>query len=384
MLAALLSLVSCGDQAAIPKTGGAGRSRRELLVRCMPEAMADGVVKVAVVHNSAAEDHTRQFLEGCVSEGRSLGFTVDTFITEGDNERCRELFGKIAAADYDGLILSQGSGDFPWASLKPLAERGMKVVAFDAFPVKNGEPPGAMAPGVTSTSRDDEQLARISLEAILNHFEGKRPVRLIRAGAGPGIPLLDRRQAVYDELVREGKIEELALVSPQSFAFSRGGIRDALAAALPRFPEGAVDAIWAPSDEFARGCADALAEAGRRDIKLVSIDTSSDDMSLMLDNAGVWLSTATVDSGLIGTVTMRILAAKFAGEATPETYRFEAQLVETAGLDQGLNMANMVRAVRGREPGLFDGYSWMAELKAAGGPFPRLPPEELSPGRRQR
>jgi simple sugar transport system substrate-binding protein len=348
----------------------------------MPEAMADDVVKVAVVRNFAAGDHTRQFLEDCVFEGRSLGFTVDTFITEGDNERCRALIGKIAAADYDGLILSQGSGDFPWASLNPLVGRGMKVVAFDAFPLKNGEPRGEMAPGITCTFQDDEQLARISLEAILSHFAGKRPVRLIRAGAGPGVPLLDRRQAVYDELVREGKIEELALVRPQSFAFSRGGIREALAAALPRFPEGVVDAIWAPSDEFARGCADALAEAGRRDIKLVSIDTSSEAMSLMLDNTGVWLCSTTVDSGLIGTVTMRILAAKFAGEATPETYRFDAQLVESAGLAEGLNMEHIARVLldRGREPGLFDGYSWMAELKAAGGLFPRLPPERLNAG----
>lgn len=47
--------------------------------------------KVAVVRNLAAGDHTQQFLDGCVSEGKALGFTVDTFVTDGDDARTQEV-----------------------------------------------------------------------------------------------------------------------------------------------------------------------------------------------------------------------------------------------------------------------------------------------------
>jgi simple sugar transport system substrate-binding protein len=329
--------------------------------------MEDGVVKVAIVRNLAVGDHTRQFLESCVSEGRAMGFTVDTFITGGDDERCRELIARIAEADYDGLILSNG-GAFTYDALKPLADRGIKAVTFDALPYKNG----VIAPGVTSTAQDDAKLAEISLEAILSRFGKERPPRIIRVWFGPGIPPLDRRLEVYSRFLREGKIEELALVGPPDFAFSRTGTREALAAVLPLFPPGSVDALWAPYDEFAKGCADALEAASRKDIKLISIDISNDDIRLMQDHGDLWLCTAAVDPGLIGAVNMRILAAKFAGETAPESYSFEGRLVETAGLNRGVNMANMALTVPGwkdaKDP--FGSYPWMEELKRAGGKYP--------------
>ncbi|MDR2482617.1 MAG: hypothetical protein LBD08_03185, partial [Treponema sp.] len=65
---------------------------------------------------------------------------------------------------------------------------------------------------------------------------------------------------------------------------------------------------------------------------------------------------------------MRILAAKFAGEPTPDMYNFEAQLVETSSLSRQINMGNIAEVVPGwgQKQGLFDHYPWMAEIKAAG------------------
>jgi simple sugar transport system substrate-binding protein len=340
----------------------------------MGDAMADGVVKIAIVRSLAVGDHTRQFLDACVSEGRSMGFMVDTFIVEGD-EYCRELITRISEADYDGLILSHGSADFTYPALKPVLDRGIKVVTFDALPYENGDPNNGILPGVTSTSQDDRKLARLSLEALISH-SGERPAKVIRAWAGPGIPPLDERLLVYDEFVREGKIEELALITPKDFAFSRIGIRDALAVILPHFPEGTVDAVWAPYDEFAKGALDALNEAGRGDIKLISIDISNDDIKLMMAYPSVWVCTAAVDPGLIGTVNMRLLAAKLAGEIVPDTYIFDAQIVETSSLNHAINMANMALMIPGwgQAENLFDNYPWMAELKTAETRYLRLPP----------
>lgn len=368
-LMVITTAVSCGPGTA--SSGGESLTGEAILAHRMPAAMADGIIKAAVVCGLTMGDSTQQFLEGCVAEGRALGFTVDTFSFGGDNERCREIISRIAAADYDGLILSSVGAEFSQDILKPVLERGIKVVAFDAAPQ------GEMPSEVTSTVQDDEKLAELSLEALLSLCE-KRPARVIRAWTGPGIPLLDRRQRVYDRFVGEGRIEELALVRPRitgqgipasaDLTYARSEIREALAAVLPKFPPGTVDAVWASCDEFAKGCVDALEDGRRRDIKVVSIDISNSDIALMLEYTDQWVAAAAVDTKLSGRVNMRLLAAKFAGEPTPETYIFEARLVETSRLNRDTNMANIAEAVPGWESGqgLFDSYPWMAELKAAG------------------
>jgi simple sugar transport system substrate-binding protein len=399
---ALIFLASCGikrdDAEALSSASWQRRiTVQRLFQQYMPQAAADGVIKTAIVRNLSISDHARQFLEACVSEGRSMGFTVDTFVTNGNNERCRNLMAKIALADYDGIILSQGSLEFTAAALQPVIEKGIKIVTFDALPYNNGDPNGGILPGLTSTAQDDQRLAQISLDALIAYANGvhcvnpvtkkvnnsqdsvtslesqvnggARPARVIRVWFGPGIPPLDARQKVYDEYVRLGKIEEAAVICPRDFVFAAEGARESLAAMLPRIPEGSVDAIWAPYDEFARGCMDALNTAGRKDIRLVSVDISNDDIKMMLDNAAVWLCTAAADPALAGLVNMRILAAKLAGEPTPDTYTFPVRLVETAQLTRMVNMSNITLAINGWESdaGIFDQYSWMDELKAARG-----------------
>jgi simple sugar transport system substrate-binding protein len=380
VFAAMLALTvlsgSCGgrETGAVPGAVDALSSAirdenllRELQKKYLGNAAADGMVKTAIIRNLSVGDHTRQFLEGCVSEGRSMGFVVDTFVTGGDDERCRELIAQIAGADYDGIILSNGGAATAYDALKPAADRGIRVVTFDALPYKDGDPRSGVLPGVTATFQDDEKLAEISLGALLERFP-RRPVRVIRVWYGPGIPPLDRRKAVFDAYVRAGKIEECAVVSPRDFVYARNGVTEALPAVLSRFPPGTADALWAPYDEFAKGCADVLYNERRRDIQLFSIDISNDDIKMMLDHGDIWRGAAAADPALIGTVNMRLLAAKFAGESTPDTYNFDAVMVETEGLDRSVTMENIARAVPGwpSPAGLFDGYPWMAELKAAG------------------
>jgi simple sugar transport system substrate-binding protein len=335
-----------------------------------PDQAADGAIKVAVVRNLAAGDHTQQFLEGAVSEGEALGFVVDTFVTDSDNVKCQEVLAQVIQKDYDGIILSHGQAGFTYDSLKPAVDKGIKVVTFDSVPYKDGDPNGELLWGVTSTAQEDADLARLSLDSLVSYFDaGKQPIRVIRAWVGPGFPPMDRRQVIYEEYIRAGKITEAALVGPVDYANMRGGTQDALAAILPRFPAGTVDAIWGAYDELAKGCLQALDEAGRTDIKLFAIDISNDDINLMTSYPDVWISTAAVDPKLIGIADLRILAAKFAGESTPDTYNLGAQGVNTRDLSAGINMANIASVAPnwGQEKGVFDSYAWLAELKAAAG-----------------
>jgi simple sugar transport system substrate-binding protein len=338
------------------------------LTKYMPTQMRDGAVKVAVVRNLNAGDHTQQFLEGCVSEGQALGFIVDTFITDGDNEKTINTLAQVIQKDYDGIILSHGEAGYTYDSLKPAIDKGIKVVTFDSIPYLNGDPNGTILTGVTSTAQEDAKLAELSLASIVENFPAsKQPLKVIRAWMGPGIPPLDRRQVIYDRYVKEGKIVEVALVGPVNAADPRGGTHEALAAILPRFAPGTVDAIWGSYDELAKGCLQALDDAGRKDIKLMSIDISNDDINLMLSHPDVWVSTAAVDPKLIGIADMRLLAAKFVGEKTPDTFNLDAQSVKTTQLNSTITMPNLVTVVNGwgQEKGVWDTFAWLKEIKAA-------------------
>jgi simple sugar transport system substrate-binding protein len=124
-----------------------------------------------------------------------------------------------------------------------------------------------------------------------------------------------------------------------------------------------VDAIWGSWDEMAKGAYTALKDAGRTDVKLISIDVSNQDMNLMREPGSVWLSTAAVDPRLIGIVDMRLLAMVFAGEETPANYDLEARLVKQSDLKPDTNMSTLKDVIEGW--GVSDAFHqpWMDTLR---------------------
>jgi simple sugar transport system substrate-binding protein len=377
----VLTLAACNRNGKMEADSVSGATARKgqpvpvLLKQFMPEAMKDGMVKIAVLVNLNQGDISQQFIEGCVSEGRAMGFSVDAFVSGGDERRCREIAKGIATAPYDGVIFSNGFAsaqfdgshngavDFSYDLLKPIADNGAQIVTFEALPYHDAQ----SIKGLITTFQDDYRLARLSLETLLSLVSGRegRPLRVIRVGCDPGITFLDRRAWEFEQMVEKGMVEEAAFVKLDSMENPHGAAWEALAAVLPRFPPGSVDALWVPWDEFAGGCAEALAAAGRQDVKMVSIGISNDDLRLMQRHAKLWLANTAVDPKLAGTVNMRLLAARLAGETVQDTFSFDPQLVRTADLNHAVNMANIATLVPNWEEGkgLFDQYYWMIELK---------------------
>lgn len=243
--------------------------------------------KVAVVRNLAAGDHTQQFLDGCVSEGKALGFTVDTFVTDGDDARTQEVTAQCIQKGYDGLIISHAQLSYAYNMLKPAIDKGIKVVTFDSMPLKDGDAKGQLLQGVTSTAQDDSALASLSLGFMMEEFEkngGKYPIKVLKTFMGPGIPPLDRRNIVYTKLEQEGKIKTVEVIAPSDTANVRGDMTNKTAAILPKYSKGSVDAIWGCYDELAKGVLQSLNDAKRTDIPMYTIDISNDDIQLMLKN----------------------------------------------------------------------------------------------------
>jgi len=353
---------------------------RFLLEKVMPEAMADGMVKIALLVNGRDGSNTWQFIEAAVSEGRSMGFTVDAFAVdaETDRERFMELAAGIANADYDGLIFVNGDMGFTYDILRPIADNGARIVTFEALPFRDGR----SIPGLVATFQDDYSLARLSLETLVSYVrhEDDRPPRVVRLVSPPGITFLDRHDWEFNEFVRMGRILEAGRIELHGLENPRIAAWEAVLAALPYFPPGSVDAIWVPWNEFAIGAAEALSQAGRYDIRKFSTGICNESLRHMQRHRRIWLASTAVDHRLAGTVTMRILAAVLAGETLNDTFHFSPQLVRTSDLNRAVNVSNLPMMLPNWNDGggLFDHYQWMLDLKAAETRFLRISPAEVT------
>ncbi len=353
---------AAATEAPAAATEAPAAAATEAPAACAPDAPAALVglaepLKIAVIRNLPSDDHTKQFLDGARKMGESLGFVVDTFIADNDDAKFQELVAQAIEKGYDGLIISHGKKDYSYDMLKPAVDKGIKVVTFDTVIEKDGQ-----TLPITTTFQDDFELARLSLGEIAALKTDGTPARVIKLWWGPGVPPLDRRETIYQEFLKDGKIETLETVGPTNFQDVQGDIAAKVGALLAKYPEGTVDAIWGSWDEMAKGAYTALKEAGRTDIKLISIDISNQDMNLMREEGSVWLSTAAVDPALIGMVDMRLLAKAFAGEELPANYDLEAKLVKASQLKPDTNMLNLGEVIEGW--GKSDAFlePWMEQL----------------------
>lgn len=275
-----------------------------------------GRVRIAVIRNLGADEHTAQFLAGAKEEGESLGFIVDTFTTNGENARFEDTFNQVLLGDYHGIIVSHGQSNAEPLIRQALAN-GIKVVTFDT---------DGTIEGVTSTAQDDKSLARESLQALVDAFPDRTP-RIVKMWIA-GFPPMERREVVYREFLNAGKIEEVAFVGEVGDFSNVAGLNaNAIGALLTRFPQGEIDAIWASWDAFATGAFTALRENDRTEVKIFGIDVSNANLQMMQAANSPWVMTAAADARLVGTLNMRILAKKLAGESTPSTFEIPATTI---------------------------------------------------------
>lgn len=240
----LLVLTGCGNSKS--------SSEPKEKIEGVPEAVQNDV-KIAVVRNLPSDDHTKQFLDGARSEGESLGFTVDTFISDGDDARFQDLVKQAIQKKYDGLIISHGKEAYSQDLIQMALDAGIKVVTFDT--VADNE-------GVTSTVQDDHELARLSLDEVAKLSEDGKPVRVIKLWLG-GIPPLDSREEIYKQYEKDGKIETLETIGPANMQNVQGDVSASVSSILGKYKEGTVDAIWGSWDELAKGGYNALKDNNR-------------------------------------------------------------------------------------------------------------------------
>ncbi|MGM8364458.1 substrate-binding domain-containing protein [Virgibacillus sp. W0181] len=349
MLSIVLVISACGGNNTEEEASSAEPKEK---VEGVPESVQDDV-KIAVIRNLPSDDHTKQFLDGARAEGEAFGFTVDTFISDGDDAKFQDLVKQAIQKDYDGLVISHGKEAYSNDMIQPALDKGMEVVTFDT--VTDLE-------GVTTTVQDDHQLAELSLDEVAALSDDGDPVKVIKLWLG-GIPPLDSREEIYKQYEEEGKIETLETIGPANMQNVQGDVSSGVSSILGKYPEGEVDAVWGSWDELAKGGYNAMKDNGRSDIELISIDISNQDINLMMEEGSNWISTAAVDPNLIGVMNMRLLAKKIAGEDTPEHYQLEPKLIKQEDLTPETNMTNLGDVIEGWGESDDFNEDWMEKLR---------------------
>ncbi|QGH35414.1 substrate-binding domain-containing protein [Gracilibacillus salitolerans] len=350
----LIVLAACGDQEKDAATDGASSDSRDL--EGVPEAFqADDPLEVMVIRKIGGDDHTQQFLAGAQQEATALGMKVDTFSANGDTASFHDTISQAINQGYDGLIISHGDDDATVELIQQARDNDIEVVAFDTNE-------GALeVDGVTLTSQDDEELASLALEKLVE----EHPEADIGYLWVDGFPPMVRRNNIFEQVLEENPdINEVKRFGDAQDPQTK--TQEAVGAWLTEIPEGELDAIFATWDAFAVGATRALKEAGREEVDIYGIDVSNADLQLMQEENSPWKYTAAVDPKLIGAVNVRLLAKKFAGEETPETASLEPSIISQEELNSSgeeVNMETLTDVVEGwGESDQFE-EEWMTTLR---------------------
>lgn len=272
--------------------------------------------KIAYILNMPSSDIFRLCADQCVETAQKLDMDCDVFFSDGDDAVFQDYIRTCAADGYDGLFLSHGGQDYSYTFLKDLLEQypKMKIVTFDTqFKDASGET--QKIEGVTQFFQDDAGLAESLLQYICEElYPEKETVNVLKVWVGPNyIAAFDRREIGYQAYEKNGRIHTLEVIGLTDYSNAVASMYDVMSAALKKYKDGEIDAVWVAYDAYAQGCYQALKESGR-EIPLVSVDICNTDISYMLETNSQWKACACTDFKANGEQGIRILALELNGD----------------------------------------------------------------------
>lgn len=272
--------------------------------------------KVAYIINMPETEIFSLCANQCVEISNKLGMSCDIFYSNGDDELFNEKVKYCASNNYDGLFLSHGGRDYSYNLITDLISehKDLKIVTFDTdFIGEDGKE--KKIDGVTQFFQDDVDLATTLLKYTTNTLEpNKSPVNILKVWVGPGyLSAFDRREVGYKAMEESGKIHTVETIGPSDRQNPTESMKEVMTETLKKYDESDIDAIWVAYDAYAQGCYQALKEANKN-IPLVSIDLSNQDITYMLEENSLWKACACTDFKQNGEMGIRLLALELNNE----------------------------------------------------------------------
>lgn len=287
--------------------------------------------RVAYILNSTMSDIFQMAFDAAGETAEALGMEIDFYTTNQDNVLFQNYVETCANQGYDAMFLSHGNQESAYDLVTMLVERGIKVVTFDTqFVDESGEK--VKIDGVTQMFQDDAGMADMLLDYVCNTLYPEKvaageKVNILKIWRGPGISPFDRRQTAYLKYEEAGLINTLEVLGPSDPANGEASMNTVINSVLPKYPKGAIDAIWCCYDAYARGAYTAMLESDRLEIPLVSVDISNQDINFMRDGNESWKACATVHFETVGEQGIRMCAMKLHGDEVEDWYELTPSLV---------------------------------------------------------
>jgi ABC-type sugar transport system, periplasmic component len=262
-----------------------------------------------------------QFFAGCVAEGETLGYKVDTFSADGDDVKMQDLMEQALQKDYKIWIVSHANEGYQYDIVSRAVAKGIKVVGFDCG--------GKHVDGVTYTSQDDQSLAKLSLDTLIEKAKAKgatEPVKIIEVNVLGMIVPFDTRHKVIQEYEKAGKLKVVDIISPKVGGDTYSDVNTAVSTDLTKYPAGQLNGIWSATAGYLDGAVDAVHDAGRSEMVISAVDISDTEIQRLV-KVPEYVCNACVDPYVIGLVDVRLAVLKTLGVKTPETYALSAVAV---------------------------------------------------------
>ncbi|MEI0738474.1 sugar ABC transporter substrate-binding protein [Paenibacillus sp. JTLBN-2024] len=304
--------------------------------------------RVALIMEFNTGTFSQQYVQGVTEEVEKFGGKLTKFVAGNDKAKMASLLDSAITQRFD-LILTDHGDQLLQPGVQKAVSQKIPVVVFDA---------DVHVAGATTLSQDDRKMAELTLEQMKKDIGGKgNIVKVWVAGFAP----MERRQTAYSKFMQENPdIKEIA-----TFGTAQNPALDTqtqMEAILKQYPKGQISAVWTAWDEFAKGAARAIQQAGRDEIKVYGIDMSDEDLQMIQDPKNPWVASAAVDPKDIGRIQVRYGYQKLHGDKTEDEVVLEPVYVSRDALPQEqISTTELSKYVKGwgeSKQGLAD---WMAE-----------------------
>lgn len=284
-------------------------------------------VKIALIQLLIEGEFMQTFRSGAERQAKLMGAKLVALNNKNaSNESQADAVDRAISMGVDGILLSHGRYETMKTPINRAIKAGIRVVAFD-IDMKNSF--------ITQMAQDDHLLGQMSLDALIEDFDGEANVGYVYV---PGVLPLDKRDVSFTKTkAKYPQIKEIVRTGTLESPFSIKNA-DQIKAVLRANPE--INAYFAPFDEFAKGVILALKEVGRNDsVKVYSADISTVDIRMMIKGNSPWAATAATNPAAIGATGVRAVAMKLTGDYLPREITIPPMLFT----QQMLRSANVKR-----------------------------------------
>lgn len=309
LAASLIALSACSQGASTPAPDVTEGSTERVQATVSSSATAetpapfsDGDVRVAVVRQLNTGDVYQAWIDGVQRQADALGITLDIYNADGDNAAQALYLDQAIASEPDGILVGWGFAESLATGLESAKEAGIPVATYYV------ETPSSDS--VVTIDQGDNLMMEGILDQLLDDGGDSADVIYVYVA---GYQALDLRNEVWEEFIANNPGINVVATIGVVDSNTATQVADQAKAALTANPD--VTAIVAPYDEFAKGATLAVEELGLQDsVKVYGMDISSADIAVMTAENSPWVVTATTDQANVGSVALRVLALKIAGQ----------------------------------------------------------------------